>query len=174
MTHEIICLSNPYLALSSCGDVRNVFLLSHHETLHNGVTVRPSYQKWYRMETSSCWSPDRACTLLGSMWASAGVPVAQRPLCSKKNCTISHKTEVPQSLVSGFQNIHHHLQKYSKTPPGYGVVLEFLIVSLAFPDASSPNACLHTQTFHTAQNPYQSHLLARLVFKEGFIFFRKV
>lgn len=32
MTHEIICLSNPYLALSSCGDVRNVFLLSHHGT----------------------------------------------------------------------------------------------------------------------------------------------
>lgn len=44
MTHEIICLSNPYLALRSCGDVRNVFLLSHHETLHNGMTVRPSYQ----------------------------------------------------------------------------------------------------------------------------------
>lgn len=111
MTHEIICLSNPYLALSSCGDVRNVFLLPHHETLHKGVTVRPSSQKWYRMETSSCWSPDR-------------------PLCSKKNCTISHKTEAPQSLVSGFQNIHHHLQKYSKTPPGYGVVLEFLLIVL--------------------------------------------
>ena len=71
--------------------------------------------------------------------------------------------------------------------PGYEVIIEFLlIVSLVFPDASSPpvpmHMCTHThthththtRTFHTAQNSYQSHLLARLVFKEGFIFFRKL
>lgn len=38
--------------------------------------------------------------------------------------SFTQKTEDPQSLVSGFQNIQHHHQEYLKTPPGYGVVAE--------------------------------------------------
>lgn len=88
MTHEIICLSNPYLALSSCGDVRNVFLLSHHGTgwRHQAADLLTEWASLYSAVVHV---------------ASAVVPVA--PLCSKcytikKNCTISHQTEAPQVL----------------------------------------------------------------------------
>lgn len=61
----------------------------------------PAITSWYRMETSSCWSPDRVGKPAVVHVASAVVPVA--PLCSKcytikKNCTISHQTEAPQVL----------------------------------------------------------------------------
>lgn len=138
MTHEIICLTNPHLALSSCGDVRNVFcchIMRHCTTeWQSGFPIKSvtgwrdiSESPMTRWRHQSCWSPDRAdkpvlrCDPRGPLQGSLQPRghLGTSATLSKRTVRF-HTTPKPRSPVRGFQNIHH-----SRTLPE---ILRFLLV----------------------------------------------